>query len=87
MRQSDFGVNDQTYFVNCHLGDLIDYNDTVLGYDIEQANCTEFEEFITTKRSKYPLPEIIIVKKTLSKKSIKRIWKLKHLDKKIVEDE
>jgi nonsense-mediated mRNA decay protein 3 len=44
-RKSDFGVNDQTFFVNCHLGELIDYNDTVLGYDIEQANCSEFEEF------------------------------------------
>ena len=37
-RKSDFGVNDQTYCVNCHLGDRINYNDTVLAYDLEQTN-------------------------------------------------
>ena len=66
---------------------MIDYNDTVLGYDIEQANCTEFKEFESNYKCKYPLPEIIVVKKTQGKRTQKRIWKLKHLDKKIADDD
>jgi nonsense-mediated mRNA decay protein 3 len=34
-RGTDFGKNDRVYIVNCHLGETLDYNDTVLAYDLE----------------------------------------------------
>ena len=33
-RASDFGQTDQTFIVNTHLGEVINYNDTVLAYDL-----------------------------------------------------
>ena len=36
-RKEDFGVNDKTFIVNTHLGDILNYNDTVLGYDLLQS--------------------------------------------------
>lgn len=80
-RKSDLGHNDQTYFVNCHLGEQLDYNDTVLAYDLEQNSNTELDKY---KEENEDYPEIIIVKKTYPKywkKQKKRAWKLKHLDK------
>ena len=81
-RESDFGVNDETHFVNCHLGDRINYNDTVLAYDLEYANCQELEDYQHKNKGK-DLPDIVIVKKAYPKyrkKNKKRNWKLKHLD-------
>ena len=34
-RESEFGVSDRTFIVNTHLGTHINFNDTVLGYDID----------------------------------------------------
>ena len=34
-RMDDFGLNDITKHVNCHLGNAITYDDTVLGYDLD----------------------------------------------------
>ena len=81
-RTADFGVNCQSYSVVCHLGSILNYNDTVLAYDLEQINCQEIDDF----RLKHPnqVPEVIIVKKVFPKyrkKQKKRAWKLKHLDK------
>jgi hypothetical protein len=78
-RKSDFGVNDKTYHVNCNLGDLLTYNDTVLGYDLEYTNNKELEEF-KMKCKHLNFPEIIIVKKINPrnrKKNRKRNWTLK----------
>ena len=33
-RESEFGVVDRTFIVNTHLGEFINYNDTVWGYDL-----------------------------------------------------
>jgi nonsense-mediated mRNA decay protein 3 len=33
-RKEDFGVNDKTFIVNTHLGEILNFNDTVLGYDL-----------------------------------------------------
>lgn len=46
-RVSDYGMNDQTYIVNTHLGELLNYNDTVLGYDLESINLNELEQLET----------------------------------------
>ena len=35
-RASDFGKTDQTFIANTHLGEFINYNDTVLAYDLNQ---------------------------------------------------
>lgn len=34
-RKDDYGVNDTTYWVNTHLGETLNYFDTVLGFDLE----------------------------------------------------
>ena len=51
---SDFGTNDKTYFVNCHLGELLDYNDTVLAYDLEQINSPELDEYLLKHNKNVP---------------------------------
>lgn len=44
-RESEFGVNDTTFIVNTHLGEHINYNDTVWGYDLAQLNMQELEDY------------------------------------------
>ena len=82
-RASDFGVNEITYTVNCHLGEILNYNDTVLAYDLEESSSPHLDEFLqNTKRT---IPEIVIIKKAYPryrKKAKKRNWKLKHMTKK-----
>ena len=80
MRKEDFGVNDRTFIVNTHLGEILNFNDTVLAYDLLQCNISDLEEY--EKVDKY-LPDIVIVKKTFPKyrKNQKsRYWKLKHFE-------
>lgn len=43
-RKSDWGVNDKTFIVNTHLGETLNYNDTVLGFDLDMININELEE-------------------------------------------
>jgi hypothetical protein len=70
--------------VNCHLGDIINYNDTVLAYDLLQSNNPELDEFIVNYKNQ--ISDMIVVRKTypkyLKKQNKERNWKLKHLDKK-----
>jgi hypothetical protein len=40
---SDYGVNDRTFIVNTHLGEILNFNDTVLGYDMEAINVAELD--------------------------------------------
>ena len=63
-RKEDFGVNDRTFIVKTHLGEILNFNDTVLGYDLIQGNVSDLEEY--EKVDKY-LPDIILVKKTFPK--------------------
>ena len=46
-RKEDFGVNDKTIIVNTHLGDILNYNDTVLGYDLQNQMLSDIDEFQT----------------------------------------
>jgi hypothetical protein len=63
----------------CNLGNILNYNDTVMAYDLEHINNQEIDDF----RNSHPnMPEIIIVKKVFPKyrkKHQKRNWKLKQL--------
>lgn len=63
-RKEDFGVNDKTFIVNTHLGDIINYNDTVLGYDLLQQNISDIEEY---QEKELQVPDIVLVKKTYPK--------------------
>jgi nonsense-mediated mRNA decay protein 3 len=85
-RASDFGKNDKTFIVNTHLGEILNYNDTVLCYDMDAMNMMELDEMENCNR---PIPQVIIVKKTFPKfrKAQKdRVWKLKHLKIEAVDD-
>ena len=79
-RKEDFGVNDHTIIVNSHLGEVLNFNDTVLAYDLVKGNVQEVEEF---QGIDLQLPDVVIVKKTYPKyrKNRKsRLWKLKHFE-------
>jgi len=80
MRKEDFGKTDRTFIVNSHLGEILNFNDTVLAYDLLQCNVSDLEEY--EKVDTY-MPEMIIVKKTFPKyrnRQKNRIWKLKHFE-------
>lgn len=40
-RVKDIGVNDTTFIVYTHLGEILNYNDIVLGYDLAALNVNE----------------------------------------------
>lgn len=63
-RKEDFGVNDRTFIINTHLGEVLNFNDTVLAYDLLNANISQIEDF---QRNDLLLPDIILVKKTYPK--------------------
>ncbi|CDW73854.1 UNKNOWN [Stylonychia lemnae] len=85
-RKDDYGKNDLTFTVNTHLGEVLNYFDTVLGFDLDQMNMTELDEFSHLKRE---IPPVILVKKTFPKyrqKQKNRAWKLKHLEKEAIDE-
>ena len=63
-RKEDFGRNDKTFIVNTHLGEILNFNDTVLAYDMERANISDIDEYSKVDNL---VPEVIIVKKTFPK--------------------
>ena len=85
VRASEYGQGDRTFMVNTHLGEFITYNDTVLGYDLDQMTLQDLDEYVNdSKRNKHELPDVVIVKKAfpkIRKRQKARIWKLQHLDK------
>lgn len=88
-RKADLGVNETTYWVNTHLGEVLTFNDSVLGYDLEWANNETIDNI---KLKLHWLPEVILVKKIFPKYrrkrgTEKRSWNLKHLAKEYVEEE
>jgi len=64
-RADDLGNNNNTWIVNTHLGQFLNFNDTVLCYDLNQMNLQELEDFDNTHKHK--LPDVVIVKKSYSK--------------------
>ena len=64
VRANDYGKNDTTLIVNTHLGELLNYNDTVLGYDMENMNMMELEEM---ENNGVRIPLVVVVKKTYPK--------------------
>lgn len=48
MRKADFGVNDKTFIVNTHLGNVLNFNDTVLAYELGQNMLSDIDELAVT---------------------------------------
>lgn len=77
-RVSDIGKSDQTYLVNTHLGEVLNYNDSVLCYDLVNANFSE-EIQESLEKMKKDCPDVVVVKKhypRMRRKNRKRYWKL-----------
>jgi nonsense-mediated mRNA decay protein 3 len=60
-RKEDFGTNDKTFIVNTHLGEILNYNDTVLGYDLDAMNLADLEDY---QHGSKTMPDVVLVKKT-----------------------
>ena len=59
----------------------MNYNDTVLGYDLAGLNMNELVE-LNMKHSKKDIPDVVLVRKyfpKMRKKNRDRYWKLKHI--------
>lgn len=79
VRASELGVNDNTTHTRTHLGHLLKPGDSVLCYNLEDANIND-DNF--DKLNKDRVPDLVIVKKfytDMNEKKNKRVWKLKHL--------
>ena len=61
-RSSEFGVNNRTFIVHTHLGEFLNFNDTILCYDLNQMTIQELEDYDNSH--KYALPDVVIVKKS-----------------------
>ena len=44
-RASDYGQTDKTFIANTHLGEVINYNDTVLAYDLNQMAHAALDDY------------------------------------------
>ena len=64
-RASEFGSNNRTFLVHTHLGEFINFNDTVLCYDLAQMTLQELEDYDNSH--KHALPDVVIVKKAYPK--------------------
>lgn len=83
VKASELGINDNTIHTRSHLGHLLKPGDSVLCYNLEDANIND-ENF--DKLNRDHVPDLILVKKfynNASEQKTKRIWKLKHLSEDI----
>lgn len=83
VRASELGVNDNTIHTKTHLGHLLKPGDSVLCYNLEDANINDdnFE-----KLNKDRVPDLVLVKKFYSDiqdRKNNRVWKLQHLSEDI----
>lgn len=79
IRTSELGLTNDTIHTRTHLGHLLHPGDTVLGYNLQDANVNN-DEFDKLKSEN--VPDVIIVKKCFASKSKRcnnRNWKLKRL--------
>lgn len=77
MREED----GQTMYLQTHLGQQLDYNDEVLGYDLSQSNLDQ-EATEMMEKAKRDIPDVFLVKKFFErKKDRKRNWKLQPIIK------
>lgn len=64
-RESDFGMNDETFRCVTHLGNLIDVGDVVLGYDLASAVLSGSAEWSIDRsfNASFRMPDVVLVKK------------------------
>jgi len=64
-RESDFGVNDETFRCVTHLGNLLQPGDTCLGYDIPSTVLSSESEWSMENafNSSFVIPDIVLVRK------------------------
>mmetsp|Transcript_35515 Transcript_35515/g.74906 ORF Transcript_35515/g.74906 Transcript_35515/m.74906 type:complete len:595 (+) Transcript_35515:216-2000(+) len=64
-RESDFGVNDETFRCVTHLGHLLQVGDTVLGYDITSTVLSSEAEWSMENafNSSFVVPDVVLVRK------------------------
>lgn len=81
VRESDFGVNDTTYYLRSHLGLLVKSGDTVMGYDLTNAVFNDQSLKALNDSEQENLPDIVLVRKFFPKsRKTKRQWHLKTMD-------
>ena len=64
-RESDFGVNDETFQVVTHLGHLLNVGDVVLGYDVTTTVLSSEVEWSMENafNSSFSMPDVVLVRK------------------------
>lgn len=79
VRASELGINDNTIHTKTHLGHILKPGDSVLGYNLIDANINDMN---FDKLDKDKVSDVVLVKKfygdTLGRRNT-RNWKLKHL--------
>ena len=88
-RACDLGVNDTTFTVTTHLGNVLKVGDSVMGYDMTHAVYNDLDADTTETvgkgkelKAKLPyLPDVVLVKKVFPKTQKKktRKWKLNRM--------
>ena len=79
-RTRDMGVNETTFTVLTHLGNLLKAGDSVLGYDLTGRT---FNELDLNGADPEALPEIVLVRKCYPRRRAKKLprpWQLKRLN-------
>jgi nonsense-mediated mRNA decay protein 3 len=77
-KASDIGKNEDTFLVHTHLGEILNYNDSVLCYDLKNSNFSE-EISDGLENMRKDAPDVVVVRKyfpRIRKKNRKRYWKL-----------
>lgn len=77
---SELGINDNQYHCRSHLGHLLKYGDTVLGFDLRNTNANDPN---LDKMKPDSVPDVVLVRKLYGnsdRRMKKRKWKLRHLD-------
>ncbi|XP_039958387.1 60S ribosomal export protein NMD3 [Bactrocera neohumeralis] len=79
VRSSELGINENTIHTRSHLGHLLKVGDSVMGYNLGEANLnnTEFENLSADQ-----IPDVLLVRKCYADRQTRsnnRNWKLRHL--------
>merc|ERR1712013_677389 len=80
VRMSDFGANDNSFFVRTHLGNILKAGDMAWGYDTTTVNWNNDD---VAKIDESKIPDVLLVKKSYprtKRRSRGRNWKLMHLN-------
>ena len=91
-RSSDFGVNDTTFFVKTHLGNILQAGDTALGYDLTNLQIVDPEMEKYSGKHQGVVPDVFLVKKSYAEsrrrrreRGVARNWRLQRMQ--VEEDE